>query len=314
MKYISSQSYHALNHWQSNKRVTHDVSYITPFIFCGCYYDSIWHPQNWYKLDGWSEYTSSFTCDIHNGSSGSYQYYKQIPETVETVEYIEDNIYNGKHYYVVLTDKISDAGLYNNEFNSLFDSYTPIKYEGKNCVISEDGTIVNYSNNGQFDSFKFGSGLNIKVNYYSMFIIEEGHEPSWLDTSKIDYTNKIETADYYREPFNINSDGVMEFTPLSDLQTGEIKYRSSINNIIKPISVREDTYSNVTNSVSWRAGFCGAGGLKKINDVWCCGAGTLLDKRTSGYYLYNGIGVRIRYRAGQISEGVYSTYIVQMEV
>lgn len=325
MNYISSQSYHTLTHWQSN-RASSKIRYVEPYILAGSYYDDIMHLQNIYAASSFNTGGLDLSkIDVNTGGWWSrISCFREIPTVPNNIVYIEKCVYKNVNYYVVLSDLESDVGLV--APSNIVETSGDVTVYGKNNTVDSRGKIIGIDDStGQnIGAVSVGDPIGLRLSLYSLFVVVGDELPDWFDISKIDRTVEISDVGYTSDPFGFGQN-CEYITPIAVNSTGDVLYKSGLCDWFKPVRVREDAYSRVetgltTNSIVFD--YFDVGGMVLMDGkYYCCMGHTYTpDDEYSAYRsgfcfgIYNGFDIGRQYYLGLVSNNVWSTYLPRWSV
>lgn len=239
MNYTSSQSYHTLNHWQSNKKSTKHYTIVYPTIFA-------------LTLDGnhiipfVSKSLGDFTWGDDLGLVG--RGVKLVPTEPTEINYCEKITFDNINYYVVLADKHSVGGL---ESDQTGGWRLNLKVsDGKNGDFEGDNTSVP---NCTFSS----QVMRGTFDEYALFVIVGDQLPSWFGGVNYEETAPdSDVSNYFNKPFQnysitVNDKHLLQFTPIADNVDGDTIFQADVSKyFIDPVGVRADTYISIYNYVN----------------------------------------------------------------
>lgn len=239
MNYTSSQSYHTLNHWQSNKKSTKQYTIVYPNIFA-------------LTLDGSSiiPFISKSLGDFTWGDDVELvgRGVKLVPAEPTEINYCEKITFDDINYYIVLADKHSVGGL---ESDRTGGRRINLTVSGSKNGDPEDSSSVS--------DCTFGSQVIRGVfDEYALFVIVGDQLPSWFGSINYEETApNSDDADYFYKPFQnyyttINDKYPLQFTPIANDTTGSnITFQANVSKYFTDqVGVRANTYTSIQNYIS----------------------------------------------------------------
>lgn len=297
MRYTSSQSYHTLNHWQSNKpRGTSEKIDITS-LYCGSLVNKVWHPVWTYRLKGFEP--------TNVATSGYTVVPARTPPTVcnNIIEAVH-LYYYGNDYWVVVGDKESNCGLNADEVDDYFSS--TINF---NHLNGEYYSSISYD----IADITIGSCIKLNIDTYKCFVAI-GDKPDWI----VNYV-ECDVPKYPPVIFqSTDSDNIFKMTPYYD---GEFRMDKIMDIFGTPVSVDKDSVETISG-----AGY--TGGSTYVNYVYetddeiyiCCGGQAFSKSTLLGNGSYRtpiihcvkwctSIESNTSVQFAKIADNLYSTYI-----
>lgn len=305
MNYTSSQSYHTLNHWQSNGAISGGGGPSIPEV----------------SYDSW------LCCYVSGGEIipfasyappgfEPYETYARRPIPVEpnNIICVEHVLYNNQNYYIILADKYSGRGL---DFDNFPDFYTA-------------NAVSDIYDNEHISNLKFSSSrMHGMFDVYSLFVVVGDSLPSWV--TNIAYESSVpEDARFYYPPFNKSvlqgsgsDDEVLAFTPIADSTAGVVNFKSQIaaHYLTDEVTVRDvpyarmyvgnmDSYNYFNREILTSGSGSGVSNVKYIDNSWFTAYGSTFIN--SGILINTTWLVRERVYLAPVSDSLFSTSIYKL--